>query len=59
MKYSSKFSDKPFIASSDSESDNEDELDLIRQANLIEKSLLTPATDQRLGEWEKHTRVRY
>lgn len=54
------FSDKqPFIPSSDSESENEDEIELIRQANLIQKSLLTPATDQALGEWEKHTRVHF
>lgn len=48
--------EKPFIASSDSESDDDD-YEQMHRAHLIEKSLLTPVADQALGEWEKHTKV--
>lgn len=49
--------EKPFVASSDSESEDEDEIEKARRITLIEKSLLTPAPNQMLGEWEKYTRV--
>lgn len=48
--------EKPFVASSDSESDDDD-YEQMHRAHLIEKSLLTPAADQPLGEWEKYTKV--
>lgn len=48
--------EKPFIASSDSESDDND-YEQMQRAHLIEQSLLTPSADQALGEWEKHTKV--
>lgn len=47
----------PFVAS-DSEQSDEDDVEQIVKANLIAKSLLTPAPDQRLGAWEVHTKVR-
>lgn len=48
----------PFVAS-ESEASDEDDVEQIVKANLIEKSLLTPAPDQKLGAWEVHTKVRY
>lgn len=33
-----------------------DDVEQIVKANLIEKSLLTPAPDQKLGAWEAHTK---
>lgn len=51
------FVETPFIAS-ESESEEEDDVEQIVKANLIEKSLLTPAPDQKLGAWEVHTKVR-
>lgn len=45
----------PFVAS-ESESE-EDDVEQIVKANLIAKSLLTPAPDQKLGAWEAHTKV--
>ncbi|XP_062562727.1 zinc finger CCCH-type with G patch domain-containing protein [Armigeres subalbatus] len=50
------------VSSSDSESDsnsfdeNEDDVASIRQAQIIQRSLLNPAPDQRLGDWEKYTK---
>lgn len=49
------FVETPFIAS-ESESE-EDDVEQIVKANLIAKSLLTPAPDQKLGAWEAHTKV--
>lgn len=46
----------PFVAS-ETESEDEDDIEQIVKANLIEKSLLTPAPDQKLGAWEAHTKV--
>lgn len=44
--------------SSDTDEDEGNGSDItdLRDAYLIEKTLLTPALDQALGEWEKHTR---
>lgn len=45
---------------SDSEeelSDDGQDYEAMHRAQLVEKSLLTPALDQPLGEWEKHTKV--
>lgn len=49
------FTETPFVAS-ESES-SEDDVEQIVKANLIAKSLLSPAPDQRLGEWERYTKV--
>lgn len=46
----------PFVAS-DSDLSEEDDIEQIVKANLIAKSLLTPALDQKLGAWEAHTKV--
>lgn len=47
----------PFIASETESDDNdEDDVEQIVKANLIAKSLLTPAPDQKLGAWEAHTK---
>lgn len=46
----------PFIASETESDDDEDDVEQIVKANLIEKSLLTPAPDQKLGAWEAHTK---
>lgn len=51
------FTETPFVASSESESSDEDDMEQIRRANLIATSLLTPAPDQALGAWEAHTKV--
>ena len=50
------FTETPFVAS-ESESSEEDDVEQIVKANLIAKSLLSPAPDQRLGEWERYTKV--
>ncbi|XP_055609382.1 zinc finger CCCH-type with G patch domain-containing protein [Uranotaenia lowii] len=43
--------------SSDNGSENEDDdLTAMRNAHIIQQSLLNPVPSQRLGEWEKHTR---
>lgn len=39
-------------------SDDNNDYEAMHRASLVEKSLLTPAPDQALGEWEKHTKVR-
>lgn len=49
------------MSSSDSESGSsseemEEDVVSIRQAEIIQRSLLNPAPSQRLGEWEKHTK---
>lgn len=49
------------MSSSDSESDSnseemEEDVVSIRQAQIIQRSLLNPAPSQRLGDWEKHTK---
>lgn len=46
----------PFVASETESDDEEDDIEQIVKANLIAKSLLTPAPDQRLGAWEAHTK---
>lgn len=50
------FTEEPFVAS-ESEQSEEDDVEQIVKANLIAKSLLTPALDQKLGAWEAHTKV--
>lgn len=48
----------PFVPS-DSENSDEDDVEQIVKANLIQKSLLTPALDQKMGAWEAHTKVSF
>lgn len=43
-------------SNSDSDEENEDDVVSLQQAQIIERSLLNPAPDQRLGDWEKHTK---
>lgn len=46
-----------FVASeTESDDDDEDDVEQIVKANLIAKSLLSPAPDQKLGAWEAHTK---
>lgn len=52
------FSETPFVAS-ESEASDDDDVEQIVKANLIAKSLLTPAPDQKLGAWEVHTKVSF
>lgn len=51
------FTETPFVAS-ETESEDDDDIEQIVKANLIQKSLLTPALDQKLGAWEAHTKVK-
>lgn len=44
---------------SDDEDDDGDDYQAMHRASMIEKSLLSPAPDQALGEWEKYTKVDY
>lgn len=55
-KFNFPFAEEPFVAS-ESEQSEEDDVEQIVKANLIAKSLLTPALDQKLGAWEAHTKV--
>lgn len=43
-------------SSSDLSSEEDGDYEALHRAAMIEKSLLSPAPDQALGEWEKHTK---
>ena len=40
----------------ESESENEDYEEDVQRAQIIEKSLFNPVSDQKMGKWEEHTR---
>ncbi|XP_029732153.2 zinc finger CCCH-type with G patch domain-containing protein [Aedes albopictus] len=43
-------------SNTDSEEEKDEDVVSLEQAQIIQRSLLNPAPDQRLGDWEKHTK---